>query len=122
MNLPKRMGLNNQRNTIKASGRDMHLKNTLWNLVSEKLFEKETPYSPTGAGVPSAELTSLLRLLWHRLFRNPVDTIPDRAHETVKALRSYFYDAPWFEVWDIIEFLIEYYNDPQFADSLNSVF
>jgi hypothetical protein len=51
-------------------------------------------------------------VLWLNYFKETLDTMPDTASGAKKYLREYFFSCQWFEVYDLIEFVVnEYYFD-----------
>lgn len=65
---------------------------------------------------------SQIQRLWHSYFKKPIDTIPKTWEKTISEVRYYFFDAEWFEVYDIIESLLNIISNPNvFREFCNKV-
>lgn len=94
---------------------DPGLRNRLWNAVRASYFSS-VAWTP--------ELDELVRRLWDEYFKRPLDSI---AYATVLgAIRDYYFQAEWFEVYDFIEFCSTVYSVPavnaEFHAQANGVF
>jgi lipid II:glycine glycyltransferase (peptidoglycan interpeptide bridge formation enzyme) len=52
-------------------------------------------------------------LLWRDYFKKAVDTIPELCSEAIAYLRKYFFSCKWYEVYDFLQFLANYYPDEE---------
>lgn len=39
------------------------------------------------------------------IFKQPIDRIPDSQYQTEQAIRKWFFDAAWYEIYDFLEFV-----------------
>lgn len=58
-------------------------------------------------------IKNLILKFWHSYFKKPIDTIPDW-NDTYFTLRKHFFEAPWHEVYDFIEFAAQSYSIDSF--------
>jgi hypothetical protein len=61
--------------------------------------------------IAGSNLNSLFSALWLHYFKKPTDTIPEYffGHDDGRGiLRSYFFNATWYEIYDFIEFVSVY--------------
>src|SRR5690606_90344 len=61
--------------------------------------------------ISGSKLESLFKSLWLYYFKKPTDTIPRYFYDEnngLGILRNYFFSAKWFEVYDFIEFIVDY--------------
>jgi len=89
--------------TIQSESMDDALRNSLWNALQSVIWnshKSSTPYSYT----KDSSLYGILCLYWSQYFKFPVDEIPRNLPESIWKIRSYFFDCPWYEVYDFIEF------------------
>ena len=115
----QRKGLTLIRSTIQTDSIDDDLRNGLWNALQLVLWGKE---SSSYERLKDTRLGHLFDLLWHRYFKWPVDTLPATVHDAIKSLRDYFFSAKWYEVYDLIEFIISVTNAPdELIKFVNSV-
>lgn len=67
----------------------------------------------------------LLQILWLDYFKKPIDTIKNYWEYTYEEIRKYFFNSPWYEVYDFIEFIANNYpekqNNQKFMDFCNSI-
>lgn len=96
------------------------LRNSLWNVLDITLWSTKgyvfVEYGTT-------EIERLARAAWFSYFKKPMDSIPDRASKILVHLRSHFFECTWNEVYDFLEFLVQYYapNKPILPELLNKV-
>ncbi len=59
--------------------------------------------------ISGSNLDQLYRALWLNFFKKPIDTIPKYYYdEGLGALRNFFFNAKWYEVYDFVEFVSNY--------------
>jgi hypothetical protein len=116
-----RRGLKPVKTVIQVDCIDAELRNALWDAFHISCL-------PEQGRLPVQKINSTYGLcvsLWHRYFKEPVDTIPSRADAVRRTLREYFFGCKWYEVYDFIEFVANNYPDDyvkeEFIASCNSV-
>lgn len=73
--------------------------------------------------VKESNMHPLVLSLWLHYFKRPTDTIDQYWQECYARLRSYFFQAKWYEVYDFIEFVAMYGPERQrakFIETANS--
>lgn len=110
----ERYGLAPVRLAIQIDSMDDALRVGLWNCLSTHQFAR-THTDPYSYGrhnhFPDDELDQACRLLWLYYFKKPVDTKPSNWDGTYEQMRTYFFAAPWNEVYDFIEFFLRAFPD-----------
>ncbi len=103
----ERYGHSSARTAIQVDSIDDELRNGLWNAVLNHYLQSSAlvHLDPFGKPYPVQELSSLVRSLWMFFFKEPLDTIPNKYGETFLRIRDYYFAAPWYKVYDFIEFL-----------------
>lgn len=113
---------------LQDSSMDDALRNGLWNVFYISIWEM-LPISPTviiGRTLISDWGETFLRELFCNLFNSQVDTISYAPKRALESIKSHFFQAPWYEVYDFIEFIVNSSTiDSQivhdFATSCNTV-
>lgn len=112
----ERKGLKPKRVKIQIDSMDDELRNGLWNALTVSYWNRYHQMGFLTSTEPDDQaLADLLRIIWHRYFKLPIDTIPWSWDDALKTIRSYYYSAKWNEVYDFVEFVAN--NDPFDADT-----
>lgn len=82
---------------------DTETRNGLWSVLTLMVFEDAQ--GTHLYNVPPVE--QLMRSLWMNFFKQPVDTLPTWGNDAVKRIRTYFFEAQWYEVLDFVEFVVQ---------------
>jgi len=73
----------------------------------------------------SSWLQMLLRKIWDDYFRRPIDKLPYKCGEAYDEIRKYYFGCPWYEVYDLVEFICsnddDRSNSAKFMDYCNFV-
>ena len=113
----QRKGIKPVKSIIQINSMDIALRNGLWNV----LFSFYWSYSEEWS---SGNIDTLFKSLWHSYFKQPLDTLLDKGHKTI---RGYFFKCKWYEVYDFVEFVAQNYPDAtkesnkKFMDACNSI-
>ena len=108
----QRKGIKPIKKVIQIDSMDEDLRNGLWNCLIviywENVDADHYRYEE--------KMNTLVRLLWHKLFKEPLDIIPYQWRDIFRYIRERFFGYDWNEVYDFIEFMACNYPD----DSYNS--
>jgi hypothetical protein len=109
MRFSQKIGKKPIKTILQVESIDDDLLNRLWNVILEDFFNKLSDYVPHGG---ESEKGKICKLIWKEFFKKPVDKLPYYSNSTtvyVKGvldfIRHWFYEAEWYEVYDLIEFL-----------------
>lgn len=58
--------------------------------------------------------------LWLKFFQKPVDLRPKYASQTFQFIRDYFFSCEWYELYDFLEFTLNYYENEECDDLVNA--
>ena len=122
MRFSERYGYRSARSSIQIEAMDEALRNSLWNSIQSVIWDSHEAYR--GQSYTSASnLYELIRACWREFFKVPVDQVPQYTYEAIKAIRGFFFEAEWFEVYDFVEFLCSKLGKsrPAFVASCNEV-
>jgi hypothetical protein len=103
MRFSQRHGHSAVKQAIQTESMDDALRNSLWNALQSVIWDSHkssTPYSYT----KHSNLYELLKLYWKDYFKSPIDEIPQNISDATKSIRGYFFECPWYEAYDFIEF------------------
>lgn len=112
----QRKGLKPVRSAIQTGDMDRDLRNALWDAVQLAIWDEDTNPGYYDY-LRESSLNWLFRIYWHKFFKKPMDRLPAKTAEAIAAVRQYFFDCEWFEVYDFIEFSANHAEDHQ-ADQL----
>ncbi len=64
--------------------------------------------------------------LWKNFFKKELDIFRNlnfgsQLDLTQKTIKSFYFDAEWFDVYDFLEFVVDFYKDPHLNNDLNEV-
>jgi hypothetical protein len=108
----ERIGLTKPKVGIQIQSIDDDLRNCTWNVIYQILIEPL--WYPA---YMDDELTDFFKLLWHELFKKRNDNIDKyNGKFVVSALRDYYFQAGWFQVYDLLEFCANKFPDEDMKD------
>ncbi|TAK59367.1 MAG: hypothetical protein EPO24_07955 [Bacteroidetes bacterium] len=108
MKFSERKGYKVPSKVIQKEGITDELRNSLWSLLHNNFFDKEN-------------LRDFSFNLWLDFFKKPVDEIPYYDHERLTIIRSYYFKCRWFEVYDFVEFVLNYFKDTYANNYVNEI-
>lgn len=121
MKFSERMGFKPVADVIQVDGMNNTLRNGLWNVLSANSFGQHSFVNESQSYGLSTEpgIEMFSKALWALYFKQPVDTRPSRNTDILKTIRKYFFSCAWHEVYDFVEFCVDYYSAyAQFRDGL----
>jgi AbiJ N-terminal domain 4 len=101
----QRKGLKPLKSSLQLDAVDKPLRNLLWTCLCNCFFDY--CYEDSGYGFPSHRSESVRRLInaiWCYHFKHPSDSLP-RWNEAITAIRTYFLECKWNEIYDLLEFV-----------------
>lgn len=107
MRFSQRRGLKPVKETIQFESMDIELKNGLWNVLTFFYLEKIR-------GVIISDRTYMYRLfknIWIFYFKDTLDAMDISGNIIIKKIKEYYYNCPWYEVYDFIEFVANNYPE-----------
>jgi len=119
----QRKGLKPVKSIIQVDNIDDDLRNGLWSALTLSYWDQV--HSP--GLLTNDPMDLLIKRIWMYYFKKPLDTLYDFWNQTLLAIKTYFFDCQWFEVYDFIEFIANNYPDEdesinwRFKDFCNSI-
>jgi hypothetical protein len=128
MRFSERYGYTPARSVLQTNDIDAGLRSRLWNVVCDWIFPNAPKSRDAALGMPfhlHGEDYDLFVHLWHDYFKLPTDNIASSYFAAMAQLRKYFFEAQWYSVYDLIEFLANSVPNPKvrqaFIDDVNNV-
>lgn len=100
MRFSQRIGKKPIKTEIQIGSMDNDLRIALWNAF--QLFYLDEVKSDW---ISNSQFNDFFRVLWHNLFKLPLDNLDDYFKNTYKRIREWFFEWEWHEVYDFIEFI-----------------
>ncbi|MGY2809578.1 AbiJ-NTD4 domain-containing protein [Bradyrhizobium sp. USDA 4506] len=110
MSFSDRLGITQPRSILQVESMDKDLRNGLWQACIEWYLRKfDRHYSDDHV------FQTYVFTIYVDFLKVPADTIPYGHEAPIEELRSIFFGAPWYQVYNFIEFLIENYKSKDFV-------
>jgi hypothetical protein len=94
---------------IQTEGMNENLRNSLWNVLYKHIWNSQGFMESYRGYAPSIQ--SFSRDLWANYFKKPVDLRPPHDSQILGVIRDYFFNCYWYEVYDFLEFVVNWYNN-----------
>jgi hypothetical protein len=123
----ERHGYKTARETIQIDSISNDLRISLWSLLKLSVWDNVYYSNSSGGAYLSAqnqEIKAFCEVLWFDHFKKPLDTLGDRWSTILASLRKYFFECPWYEVYDFMEFVVvnfPYSRRSEFIKACNTV-
>lgn len=115
------MGYKPVKDRIQLDSMDEELRVGLWNIYYIAVIKRGEPRSSYEG---RSGFHAFYMRLWAHYLKEPVDTLPLQHYEIAGAIKSYFNNCKWYEVYDLIEFTARNLDRPfseEFAELINPV-
>lgn len=130
MKFSQRIGIMPIEKAIQIGSIDEDLRNSLWSLLTVFYWDTFSK-SKYDMGyrvdyISGSNLDGLFKALWLHYFKKPIDTIPTLYYDDsngLGVLRSFFFKARWYEIFDFVEFVSIYgpkENQKKFIGACNN--
>ncbi|MFN6530458.1 AbiJ-NTD4 domain-containing protein [Nostoc sp. ChiSLP03a] len=118
----QRRGLKPISEIIQIDSMNDALRNSLWNVLSAKLFSEYSNSIYKGVITYSGKLIDVfIEYIWVKYFKYLLDNLPASSRASVKWLLNYFQKCQWYEVYDFLEITINYFKSPKLVKEINSI-
>lgn len=114
----QRKGLKKIKTEIQVDYMDNELRNRLWNVLTMTYWD-----TMEGAQWVSESqvMETLFTRIWHKYFKEPLDTMPRYWRDLYDKIREYFFKCEWYEVYDLIEFVVNNYENNELNEAFKIV-
>lgn len=114
----QRKGFKEINKIIQKDTMNDELRNSLWNVLELMIWNRNR-FMHNEYGIPIIDKYSTE--LWFSYFKKPIDTRKERSWDILNDIREYYFRSKWFEVFDFLEFTLEYFNEEPLVRSVNFV-
>src|SRR5260221_2723001 len=90
------------------------LRNILWNILYTEIWESQNIDHEGGSW--SSSTADLRRHIWGEYFGEAIDFQPKQMRQYI---RDYYFKCKWYEVYDFIEFVLQYLKREQIQKVFN---
>lgn len=112
---------------------DADLRNSLWNILQENVWNKFRPSHFSGAPgmrdfFVDQPLKSIIKRIWNSHFKFPIDLMPSNWSDLHAKIKGQFFAMEWHEVYEFLEFTMPLLDDlktdlsKDFTNQCNIVF
>lgn len=102
----QRLGFQPVRNVLQVEAMDEGLRVSLWNAISDAFLGGPSDTFDSFAHASSFPgRFEVCRAIWADFLKRPVHSIGDFWSSTRADLQKWFFDAPWWQVYDFVEFM-----------------
>ena len=124
MKFSERIGKTSSQKELQIDDMDDDLRNALWNILLmsflDPLISLEKDQKYRDETYRPFKLYCIL--LWHEFFKKTVDNLPDGYFDTKSEIKTYFFTENCFHVYNLIEFSVDYFKDPQIRKYFNKTY
>lgn len=96
MRFSERQGFKNYNDFIQTESMDDSLRNSIWNTILTLYYDKH--------------IYSCVRSIAYHFRKTALDELPYQDYDKRDWLKDYFYNLSWYEVYDLLEFLVSEHN------------
>jgi hypothetical protein len=111
----QRKGIKPIKSVMQVDSMDDDLRTALWNALHVNYWKEWDAALRYDISI-FPKLDTYTQLLWHGLFKKPIDSRSDVWHRTLEYIRKHFFASSWAEVYDFIEFTAINYPDDKVND------
>ncbi|MCX5810001.1 MAG: hypothetical protein NTX36_11635 [Proteobacteria bacterium] len=118
MKFSERKGYKTPNTEIQNEGMTAELRISIWNVLDARMWSTDGfLYAQYG----ESRIQPFSRSLWFHYFKKPMDGRPTSDRGILDKIREYFFKCQWYEVYDFLEFVLNYLENQRINDSVNSV-
>jgi hypothetical protein len=121
MRFSQREGYVIPRTVLQLEMMDAPLRNGIWSVLHEYFFSHGVHNHATR----SSAYYALWQAVWRDFFKRAVDELPPWFGNAQTALREWFFQAEWYEVYDLVEFVsradVTQGMRPRFTVAINEI-
>ena len=118
MKFSQRKGYTKPSEIIQTQGMNENLRVSLWNILDLVVWQGQ---NFLWSRFSDPEIDKYSKILWFQYFKKPVDTRPDQPSDILNIIRDYFFKCEWYEVYDFLEFTLNYLDDDRINEAINNI-
>jgi AbiJ N-terminal domain 4 len=114
MRFSDRLGITQAKSILQLEEMDDHLRNGLWQACIEYYFRLFNRYYSD-----DTKFKTYMRRMYVDFFKVSADQVPHGHGDGIQSVRSHFFSASWWEVYNLIEFLLQTFESNEFAQRVS---
>ena len=111
MSFSQRKGLKPIGKVAQIDNIDSDLRNALWDALTFVYWNSYSGAPSNPSWIRKSNLAGLFQAYWHLFLKLPNDKMPNGFQSCLSEIRNIFFNLPWNEVYDFLEFTLE--NGPE---------
>lgn len=120
MKFSERKGLKPLSQVIQLDGMTKEIRNSIWNVLDLLVWRRRDFITPPLSTI-EPEIRAFSLDLWFNYFKKPLDERPKYETLIFGAIREYFFQCKWFEVYDFLEHVLNYFEDETLNTAVNDI-
>jgi hypothetical protein len=116
MRFSERKGFKQVSTLIQRDTLSQETRNLLWNHLHANIWDVSQFHNPYS----DCNEVAFGITMWHHFYRLPLDDKPG-IQAIIKKIRGEFFNGPPYAVYDLLEFILGFWNKSELNDSINSV-
>ncbi|WP_175429471.1 AbiJ-NTD4 domain-containing protein [Aeromonas caviae] len=121
MKFSERIGKRPVKDIIQIDGMDDDLRNSLWNVLELCIWRRSGFLHRPGMTVGLGTIDDFSAKLWTAFYKRRLDSRPHFSDRIMDQIRSDFFSCEWFDVYDFLEFVLNYKRAEFIEKEVNSV-
>jgi hypothetical protein len=117
MRFSERKGLKPLSKVIQIDNMAEELRNSIWNVLD--LFVWKRKYFMSAPSHMEPDIKKFSTYIWFTYFKKPLDQRPEHATQVLAEIRKYFFQCKWYEVYDFLEHVLNYFKDAELNSIVN---
>ncbi|WP_420641082.1 AbiJ-NTD4 domain-containing protein [Candidatus Leptofilum sp.] len=115
----ERTGFKSISSTIQIDNMNGDLRHSLWNVLNVYILLPYRKYHNESYNYKS--ISGFFTSLWFDYFKIPLDQMSRHQGQQVDHLWTYFQKCQWFEVYDFLEYVINYFGSTELVEGMNMI-
>lgn len=103
---------------IQVDGMNSDLRNSIWNVLNHHTMQQ---YDEIAMLSWDSKPDPFAYHLWADFFKKPVNSIPNTKGGILKAIYEFFSSCEWYEVYDFVEYVLNYVNTEKVNNVVNGI-
>lgn len=118
MKFSERKGYKTPNSKVQNEEMTVELRNSIWNVLDVNIWSAERFLY---VQYREPDIQPFSKSLWFHYFKQPIDNRPERSADILDEIRKYFFKCPWYEVYDFLEFVLNYFKNQYLNDFTNRI-
>lgn len=107
---------------IQKVGMNANLRNSIWNVFDIFVWKKGRFMEDSSFVRDDKDhMESYSQILWFSYFKQPIDSRPPGYWNILGRIREYFFSCQWYEVYDFVQFTLNYFHDEELNRMINAI-